>query len=187
LLLCASYLREKGTMAGINREAEKELRVLYERYAALVHARCRSILRSEDDAWDATQEVFMKLNNALPSIKNREALYSWLLSTSTNHCFSLLRRKKSVSFNEEIHSPGTTEHVPHQEKEVLFKEVLRHFLAPWDRKIREVVMYAYFDGYKQEEIVEITGLGASTIRKYLTRFKRKSAASGLKFEEVRYG
>ena len=74
-----------------------------------------------------------------------------------------------------------------QEKEVLFKEVLRHFLAPWDQKVREVVMYAYFDGYKQEEIVEITGLGASTIRKYLTRFKRKSAASGLKFEEVRYG
>jgi RNA polymerase sigma-70 factor, ECF subfamily len=174
-------------MACINREAEKELRVLYERYAALVHARCRLILRSEDEAWDATQDVFMKLNNALPSIKNREVIYSWLLSTSTNHCFSLLRRKKSVSFNEDIHSTGGADHVPHQEKEVLFKEVLQRFMAPWDRKVREVVMYAYFDGYRQEEIVEITGLGASTIRKYLTRFKRKSAAAGLSFEEVRYG
>ena len=44
-------------------------------------------------------------------------------------------------------------------------------MAPWDRKVREVVMYAYFDGYKHEEIVKITGLGASTVRKYLTRFK----------------
>ena len=174
-------------MAGINREAEKELRVLYERYAALVHGRCRSILRSEDDAWDATQEVFMKLNNALPSIKNKEVIYSWLLSTSTNHCFSLLRRKKSVSFNEEIHSAAGSDHVPHQERELLLKEVMHHFLSPWDKKVREVVMYAYFDGYRQEEIAGITGLGASTIRKYLTRFKRKSAASGLKFEEARYG
>jgi len=174
-------------MAGINRETEKELRVLYERYASLVHARCRSILRSQDDAWDATQEVFMKLLNALPAIENKNAIYSWLLSTSTNHCFSLLRRRKSVSFNEEIHSAGSADQVPHQEKELLLKEVLRRFLSPWDRKIREVVMYAYFDGYKQEEIVLLTGLGASTIRKYLTRFKRKSAESGLKFEEVIYG
>jgi RNA polymerase sigma-70 factor, ECF subfamily len=171
-------------MAGINRETEKELRAVYERYASLVHARCRSILRSQDDAWDATQEVFMKLLNALPSIEKKESIYSWLLSTSTNHCFSLLRRRKSCSFDEEIHSAGSADRVPHQEKELLLKEVLRRFLSPWDRKVREVVMYAYFDGYKQEEIVRLTGLGASTIRKYLTRFKRKSAMSGLKFEEV---
>jgi RNA polymerase sigma-70 factor (ECF subfamily) len=174
-------------MAGTGRERERELRELYERYASLVHARCRSILRSEDEAWDATQEVFMKLHNALPSIKNKGVVYSWLLSTSTNHCISELRRRRSVSFNEEFHRAPDADGAPHQEREVLLKEVLRHFLAPWDKKVREVVMYAYFDGYKQDEIVRITGLGASTIRKYLTRFKRKSAASGLKYEEVRYG
>jgi RNA polymerase sigma-70 factor (ECF subfamily) len=174
-------------MAGTSREREKELRELYERYAGLVHRRCRSVLRSEDEAWDATQEVFMKLYHALPTIHNKEVVYSWLLSTSTNHCISELRKRRSVRFNEEIHSASGEASAPHQEKELLLKEVLRHFFAPWDRKVREVVMYAYFDGYKQEEIVKITGLGASTIRKYLTRFKRKSAASGLKFEEVRYG
>jgi RNA polymerase sigma-70 factor, ECF subfamily len=174
-------------MAGISRENEKELRSLYERYAALVHARCRSILHSEDEAWDATQEVFMKLHNALPSIHNKEVIYSWLLSTSTNHCISELRRRRSVSFNEEIHSASGAQTMPHQERELLLKEILERFMAPWDRKVREVVMYAYFDGYKHDEIVKLTGLGASTVRKYLTRFKRKSAASGLKFEEVMYG
>lgn len=174
-------------MAGINRGTEKELQVLYERYASLVHWRCRSILHSEDEAWDATQEVFMKLFHALPSIKKKDSIYSWLLSTSTNHCISQLRMRRGVRFNEEIHSAGAADHVPHQEKALLLKEVLQRLLSPWDRKVREVVMYAYFDGYKQEEIVRLTGLGASTIRKYLTRFKRKSAVSGLKFEEVFYG
>jgi RNA polymerase sigma-70 factor (ECF subfamily) len=174
-------------MAGTNREKENELRSLYERYAPLVHARCRSILHSEDEAWDATQEVFMKLHNALPSIEKKDSIYSWLLSTATNYCISLLRRRRSVRFDEEIHSAGSTDHVPHQEKTLLLKEVVRRFLSPWDRKIREVVMYAYFDGYKQEEIAQLTGLGTSTIRKYLTRFKRKAAGSGLTFEEVMYG
>jgi len=67
------------------------------------------------------------------------------------------------------------------------REVMRQFLAPWDEKVRQVIMYTYFDGYRQDEIAKLMGIGESTIRKYLTRFKRKSADSGLKFEEVTYG
>jgi RNA polymerase sigma-70 factor (ECF subfamily) len=129
----------------------------------------------------------MKLFNSLPSIEKKESIYSWLLSVSTNHCISLLRKRRSVEFNEEIHGASHGESAAHQEKQLLLKEVLCHFLAPWDKKTREVVMLAYFDGYKQEDIAQLTGLGESTIRKYLTRFKRKSADSGLTFEEVTYG
>jgi RNA polymerase sigma-70 factor (ECF subfamily) len=174
-------------MAGSNRGTEQELQSLYERYASLVHSRCRSILHSDDEAWDATQDIFMKLFNSLPSIEKKESIYSWLLSVSTNHCISLLRKRRSVEFNEEIHSDTQGDQVPGQEKQLLLKEVLRHFLMPWDKKTREVIMLAYFDGYKQDEIAALTGMGESTIRKYLTRFKRKSASSGLRFEEVTYG
>jgi RNA polymerase sigma-70 factor (ECF subfamily) len=174
-------------MAGSNRGTEQELQSLYKRYASLVHSRCRSILHSDDEAWDATQDIFMKLFSALPTIEKKESMYSWLLSVSTNHCISLLRKRRSVEFNEEIHGTSHGESASHQEKQLLLKEVLRHFLLPWDKKTRQVVLLAYFDGYKQEEISQLTGLGASTIRKYLTRFKRMSAASGLTFEEVTYG
>jgi DNA-directed RNA polymerase specialized sigma24 family protein len=67
---------------------------------------------------------------------------------------------------------------------MIVKEVLKHFLAPWDEKVRQVVIYTYFDGYRQEEIAELTGMGESTIRRHLTTFKRKSAASGLKLEDI---
>lgn len=174
-------------MAGSNRGTEQELQSLYERYASLVHSRCRSILHSDDEAWDATQDIFMRLYTALPTIEKKGSIYSWLLSVSTNHCISLLRKRRSVEFNEEIHGIPRGEFIAHQEKQLLLKEVLRRFLMPWDRKTREVVLYAYFDGYKQDEIAQLTGLGESTIRKYLTRFKRKAAASGLRFEEVVYG
>ncbi|MBN2035228.1 MAG: RNA polymerase sigma factor [Chitinispirillaceae bacterium] len=174
-------------MAGIKGGTEQELQSLYERYASLVQARCRSILRCDDEAWDATQDIFMKLYAALPRIEKKESIYSWLLSASTNHCISLLRKRRSIAFNEEIHSVPNENQVPPQEKTLLLKEVLHRFLMPWDKKIRDVVLYAYFDGYKQEEIARLTGLGESTVRKYLTRFKRKAAGSGLAFEEVHYG
>jgi RNA polymerase sigma-70 factor (ECF subfamily) len=174
-------------MTATIRGTEQELQSLYERYAPIVHARCRSILRSDDEAWDATQDIFMKLYSALRTIEKKESIYSWLLSVSTNHCISLLRKRRSIEFNEEIHSTSGFDHVPNQEKQLLLKEVLRRFLGPWDRKTREVVMYTYFDGYKQDEVAGLTGLGASTVRKYLTRFKRQAAASGLTFEEASYG
>lgn len=169
-------------MKALSRETEQQIRSLYERYASLVHSRCRMLLKSEDEALDATQEVFMKLIDALPKIEKKESIYSWLLSTSTNYCFSLLRKKKHIEFNEECHTEEKKS-LP-QEKWMLLKEISRHFLGSFDSKIREVVIYTYFDGYKQDEIAKITGMGESTIRRHLTRFKRKCAESGLSLGDL---
>ncbi len=159
------------------KEYEMEIKSLYERYASMVHRRCRSFLKTEEDAWDATQEVFMKLLDALPKINKKESIYSWLLSTSTNHCISILRKKKHVSFDEQIHS-SELKLLP-QEKRAVMDEIFRYFLKNWDRKVQEVVIYTYFDGYKQEEISKITGMGESTIRRHLTNFKRHCSQVGI--------
>lgn len=168
----------------ISRETEKEVKILYERYASMVFRRCNMFLKSEDEAWDATQEVFMKLMRSLDTIRKKDSIYSWLLSAGTNYCISQLRKKRHESFNEEYHGdPGSPSGLP-QERRMVLDEIMRHFLSPWDEKTRQVVIYTYFDGYRQEEIARLTGLGESTIRRYLTRFRRQSAASSLKMEDL---
>jgi len=168
----------------MNRESGQELKRLYESYASQVHSRCRMFLKSDDDAWDATQDIFMKLQAALPSINKKESVFSWLISTTTHHCISVLRKKRGVSFDEDFH--GKSESALPQEKRMVIKEIFSHFLQPWDKAVREVIILTYFDGYKQEEIAELTGMGESTIRRHLTRFKRKAAESGLKLEDLLY-
>jgi RNA polymerase sigma-70 factor (ECF subfamily) len=159
-----------------------ELRDLYERYAPLVHRRCTYILHSDDEAWDATQDVFMKLMSHLPNIENRSAIYSWLLTTSTNMCISRLRRKKETEFDEGIHSDGTND--LSQEKRFIIREIIKKVFLPWDKKVRDVVVYSYIDEYSQKEISQLTGLGESTIRKYLTRFKRETRGAFGNVKEV---
>ncbi|MBN1575341.1 MAG: RNA polymerase sigma factor [Chitinispirillaceae bacterium] len=165
-------------MKKTSRETENEVRDLYERYASMVFRRCRMFLKSEDDAWDATQEVFMKLVRSLDTITKKDSIYSWLLSTSTNYCISLLRKKRHESFDETRHGIAEQNGLP-QERRMLLNEIFRHFLAPWDEKTRQVVIYTYIDGYRQDEIAQLTGMGESTIRRYLTRFRRSAAASSL--------
>jgi DNA-directed RNA polymerase specialized sigma24 family protein len=144
---------------------DQELRDIYERYSSLVYGRCRFILRSNDEAWDATQEVFMKLMRSLPGIKDRSAIYSWLLSTSTD-----LHSKEGGRLPEE--------------KRVVLREIIKTLFRPWDKKVREVVMYSYIYEYSQKEISQLTGLGESTIRKYLTLFKRGSRHAFADFKEA---
>jgi RNA polymerase sigma factor (sigma-70 family) len=159
-------------MANTRENEDQELGGLYDRYASLVYRRCRYILGSEDEAWDATQDVFMKLMACLPKIKNRAAVYSWLLSTSTNQCISMLRRKKGEPFDECAH--GNEKDDIRVDKRLILREIINRLFRPWDKKIRDIVIYSYIDEYSQNEISQLTGLGESTIRKYLTRFKREA-------------
>jgi RNA polymerase sigma-70 factor (ECF subfamily) len=171
-------------MNQINREAEQELRLLYERYASMVYRRCRMFLKSEEDAWDATQEVFMKLARSLDTIRKKESVYSWLLSAGTNYCISQLRKRKHESFDETIHGAESGEGGLPQDRRMLLDELQKHFLAPWDEKVRQVVIYTYIDGYRQDEIARLTGMGESTVRRHLTRFRRAAAQSGLRREDL---
>ncbi|MBN1760415.1 MAG: sigma-70 family RNA polymerase sigma factor [Chitinispirillaceae bacterium] len=168
----------------VTRGKENEVRILYERYASMVFRRCRMFLKSEDEAWDATQEVFMKLMRSLDTITKKDSIYSWLLSASTNHCISQLRKKRHESFDEEYHGASPSTGGLPQERRMVLDEIMRYFLSPWDEKIRQIIIYTYIDGYKQEEISRLTGMGESTIRRHLTRFKRESAASLLKREDL---
>jgi len=158
-----------------------ELKEAYERYASMVHARCRSILGSENEAWDATQEVFIKLSRSLPGIRKKESLYSWLISAGTHYCISQLRKRRSVEFDEQLH--GQENAGVQQERRFALKRIISGLLLPWERKVREVVVYAYVYGYRQDEIARLTGMGESTVRKYLTKFKRGSQGSKDRVEE----
>ena len=122
----------------LRKESEQEIREIYEKYASLVHNRCLSFLKSEDEAWDATQEVFMKLIESLPSIKKKGSILSWLYKTATNYCISLLRKKPSLPFDEKLHS--RTDIGAEQDKNLILKEVVNSLLRPWDSKTREVVV-----------------------------------------------
>ncbi len=150
-----------------NREAKE----LYEKYAPMVFHRCKSILGSEDEAWDATQDVFMKMMNSLATIRQKGSLYSWLLTASTNHCISVLRKSRTVGYDENIHS-GAHSTDSATERRLAARQILGRLFRPWDKKVRDIFVLTYIDGYKQEEIARITGMGESTVRKYLTLLRR---------------
>src|SRR5919204_4716237 len=69
---------------------------LYEKHAPAVYARCRYLLRDDDAAKDALQEVFAKVLRALGDFRAAASPATWILRIATHHCLNELRARKAA-------------------------------------------------------------------------------------------
>src|SRR3954462_10350953 len=69
---------------------------LYEKHAAAVYGRCRYLLRDDEGAKDALQEVFAKALRALPEFREAASPATWILRIATHHCLNELRARRAA-------------------------------------------------------------------------------------------
>src|SRR5712664_1298286 len=71
--------------------------VLYREYASAIFRFCRRALPSREDAEDATMDIFAKLmrDNRLLQYDQTRSFSAWLYKAAANHCWDVLRRRKT--------------------------------------------------------------------------------------------
>jgi len=140
---------------------------LYVRHAAGVLARCRYLLRDEEAARDATQEVFARALQALPEFQGAASPTTWLLRIATHHCLNELRARRA-GWREEIRraAEGRTQEAPEVDKRAL----LRALLGAAEPEEQEMAVLYFVDEMTQQEIAEATGRSLPTVRKRLRGF-----------------
>lgn len=89
-----------GCLAG-DKEAREAL-VLAVQNRVFYH--CRKMLKDEDDALDATQEILIAMLTKLDTLKEPAAFWGWLSAMTANYCRNVLRRG-----NREIQIPEDEE------------------------------------------------------------------------------
>jgi RNA polymerase sigma-70 factor (ECF subfamily) len=67
---------------------------LYEANVAAVFNQCRRLLRSPEDAADATQEVFLRAAASLSEPPHSSEARRWLTTVARNYCIDVLRRRE---------------------------------------------------------------------------------------------
>lgn len=127
-----------------------------------VYRLCFSFLKSAADTEDAVQNVFMKLINSDKQFENAEHEKAWLIVCASNHCKDVLKsaaRSKTGDMPDDI--PDTrTETDP-------YDETLEAVLALPER-YKDCVYLHYYEGYKTDEIAQMTGRTPSTVRSHLS-------------------
>jgi RNA polymerase sigma-70 factor (ECF subfamily) len=152
----------------------------YRRYGPMVLRRCRYLLRDEDRALDAMQEVFVRL------IRYRETLKgsypsSLLYRMATNICLNMIRdEKKSAVVNDE-EALAKIARYDDAEERILASDLLDRIFERELASTREIAVMYYIDGMTLGDVAQEAGLSVSGVRKRLR--KLQASAANLASEE----
>jgi len=151
-------------------------KVIYKRYSGKVYHKCLAMLKSGDEAMDATQDIFIKLYTKIADFEERAKLSTWIYRVTYNYCIDMLRRRKKDEklFSPEGDIPDTEDEI--DDSEILQIEVqkLKVVLNKIPEGDKAVLMMKYQDDMSIKEIAAILGKTESSIKMKLKRAKHKT-------------
>ncbi len=130
------------------------------------------ILRNQEEAEDAVQEVFIKLwkiNDKLDEYKSIDALATTIIK---NFCIDQIRKQKNIqktsTDNQELNNIEYPS--PHRLMEIRESDdIINGIIGNLDEKYRLVVKLREIDELSYEEIAVITSMNINTLRVILSR------------------
>jgi RNA polymerase sigma-70 factor (ECF subfamily) len=174
-------------------DAFEQLVRLYDRSVLRV---ATGLLRSEEEARDVYQEVFLRVYRSLHSFRGQCSFHTWLYRIATNVCLDYLRRRsvrKEQALDDSADDTGASllettaaEHPESNPERLLAgREVARRLeraleqLSPKERMVFEL---KHYEGLRLKTIGEMLSISEEAAKNSLFRAVRKLRAS---LEEVR--
>ena len=154
---------------------------LYQRYGPMVMRRCRQLLKEENEALDATQDVFVQI------LKRRDRLEmthpsSLLYRIATNLCLNRIRDRQRRATMPGDGFLGRVAVLDDTEPRLEARAVLERLFGRHQESTRTMAVLHFQDGMTLEEVAGEVGMSVSGVRKRL-RGLRASLGEVVKEEE----
>ncbi|MBK7636447.1 MAG: RNA polymerase sigma factor [Saprospiraceae bacterium] len=150
--------------------------LLYDRYTDKVYAKCISMLRDQELAEDATQEIFVKILLSLSKFNGKSKFSTWLYSITYNYCIDQIRKVKkenTVTVNDFSRIDQIDDDMYDSEiKETnvfRLKEVMERLSA----EDKSILMMKYQDDLSIRDICNILDKTESAVKMKILRAKEK--------------
>ncbi|MGL4800128.1 MAG: RNA polymerase sigma factor [Cellulosilyticaceae bacterium] len=146
-----------------------------------IYAICLRMLCHEQEAYDAAQEVCVKIWRQIKHFEGNAKFTTWLYRIATNQCLDMLRkqkRKDEVSLYQENKEKGEV-HLLEQEdtkasvedhmERLAMQDVMSLALGELKEEYREILVLRDMEGYAYEEIARVLKLNNGTVKSRLSR------------------
>lgn len=172
-------LREEvDALSAIDRaDYRTALRVLMDLYGEPLHRFCAEQLSDVHQADDVLQMVFIQAYDGLPGFARRSSLKTWLYSIARHRCLDEARGRRrwrrifhwpgrlpevaaEVLDPEDMHGQGETSETEPSSLSAQLEDCLGRLSA----KVRESLTLRYRHSLPYEDIAEVTGARAGTVR-----------------------
>ncbi len=152
--------------------------VLYDRHAKMVYNKCYGFAKSQDEAEDLTQDVFLMLFVKLASFKGRSKFSTWLYSFTYNFCVNYVNRNKQRKISDKSVPMDNVEYK--MEEEVTDGNIfelqasrLEKALNEIDAEDKSILLLKYQDGASIKELTNLLEIGESAVKMRLKRAKAR--------------
>jgi RNA polymerase sigma factor (sigma-70 family) len=142
------------------------INLLVRAYQQRVYWHVRKMVIDHDDADDLTQEVFIKINNAIDRFREDAQLFTWIYRIATNECLNFLNRKRRRFFLpiEDIEGELTAKIDSSAMDGDEIQRKLQKALLKLPDKQRLVFNMKYFDDLPYDQIAEITKTSVGALK-----------------------
>lgn len=154
-------------------------------YEQKIYQLCISILKNPEEAYDAAQEVCLKVWRQIVSYKYEAKFSTWIYKITTNQCLDILRKNKrkikevSLNYHDEegdeekltdIQSiwQDVSEVVVGKEKNV----ILMQAIAELKEEYRLVLVLRDIEDYSYDEIAHLLDLSVGTVKSRISRARK---------------
>ncbi|UWX54136.1 RNA polymerase sigma factor [Maribacter litopenaei] len=151
---------------------------LYDRYDQIVYNKCYGFAKSEDEAKDLTQDVFLKLFIKLRSFKGQSKFRTWLYSFTYNFCVNHVNRNKERKISDKAKSLSEDEdrlmvNVPDETLFQLRLDKLKQALEMIPPEDKSLILLKYQDDIPIKELMVLLDIGESAVKMRLKRAKNR--------------
>jgi RNA polymerase sigma factor (sigma-70 family) len=133
------------------------------------------ILRNQEEAEDAVQEVFLKLWRLKDKLEGYNSIDALATTMIKNHSIDQLRKGKNIfGIDENSHLYVVTT-APSPEQEMVNREsdeIIRTIIGNLPEIYRTVIGFRDIDGFSYEETAEKTGQTVNNLRVILSRARK---------------
>jgi RNA polymerase sigma-70 factor (ECF subfamily) len=139
---------------------------LYREHGHVVLRRARELLRSEVEATDAVQDIFLSLLQRPGQLDGVTRITAWLYRATTHHCLNRLRNRRGrLKILDGLRPASSVD----SRGELLAQ--VRSLLEQLPEPLGEVADYYHVDGMTYDEIAAILGCSRRQVGALLERLR----------------
>lgn len=141
--------------------------MLVNKYYTRIYNFIRTMIRSEDDSLDMTQESFVKAFKNLATLKTPERFKSWLFRIASNTTLDFVRKRRLNTIDAENSLKEQYIETDNPEHEIVMANrtnVIREALAKLKPDQREILVLCDLEGMSYQDISEILNIPFGTVQ-----------------------
>ena len=130
------------------------------------------ILRNQEEAEDAVQEVFIKLWNLGRKLEEYSSIEALAVTMTKNYCLDQLRKHKYVYYEDQINQNHFLETEPSPQEQLERKEtsdILNGIIEQLPDAYRNMIRLREIEGFSYEEIAKKTNQNINSLRVTISR------------------